>query len=720
MVQSGRGMMDWRRARKTLVISGRVRRLFELIAVAVACSFFFYLAPKEIWHTEPATGGDTGSHFWPLVTLVKQGLPHWHIKTWNPGNLAGEPHLVHYFPLPYLVMALLSLFVPLGEAFNIGTWLPIALFPLCVYVGLKGLKVKFPIPLLGMVASLCYFYNESYSMWGGNAVSTMAGQFAHVYSFDFFMLCLGAMSYELDKKSFPWWGTLCASGVMLSHFYTALALPFVYIGFFIGTRGMPWKERFRKLSLSALMANVLAAWFVIPMLDNSRWTTPFGLKWGGDQLLHEIAPEVFWPFAALLIFSAVAYAVLTLRRRPLYEREWVPSLLIFLMILVVSGIFYFIFPPLGLVDVRAVPMAQLIFCLLAVFYFGMLLRRWLDSLSLTYVSVGLVALGMWWAYSQVHNFPGWMSWNYSSWSAKPAYKDLQDLSHVLKGDFSDPRVVYENNEAYNNAGTMRVFEMLPYFSGRSTLESVYMQATIVAPEVFYIQALVSQSPSCPFPNYPCTSVDLEKALSRLRLFNVSQLILSTTSVLEKARAVPELKPHGQYGSWYLYDLVFKDSAASVGYVNFIDRPVRWISINDFKSEFYQWFTTDDFDREWLLADPQRADTEPTLDHSVFQVPPSCRPTVQAHFDEIQLHTECPGIFHVLKFAYHSSWRASNGEKIYLVSPGFMGLVPKGKDVTLSFGFSILWNLASLLSWLGLIIFLSFWLASILRRRKKAA
>src|SRR6185312_10987344 len=528
-------------------------------------------------------------------------------------------------------------------------------------------------------------------------------QFAHVYSFDFFMLCLGAMSYELHKKRFPCLATLCASAVMLSHFYTALALPFVYIGFFVGARNLSFKERFQKLALSALMANLLAAWFVLPMLDNATWTTPFGLKWGGANLLNEMVPQIFWPFAAILAVGMLVYAGLSFSKRKLYEIEWIPSIFIFIMILVSSVIFYFIFPALGLVDVRAVPIAQMIFCFLAVFYLGMILRRYLDSFTLTYFSVALVALGIWWAHKQVVNFPGWMKWNYSSWSAKPAYPNLKKLSAVLKGDFSDPRVVYENNEAYNDAGTMRVFEMLPYFTGRSTLESVYMQATVVAPEVFYIQALISRSPSCPFPNYQCTGFDLQKALPRLKLFAVSQLILSTPPVLEKARVMPELEFQGEYGMWNLYRL--KDP---ISYVDFIHRPVRWTDFKNFKNDFYHWFTTNDFDKEWLMTDPSGG-THQELSDSVFQAPPDCKPTVQVQFDQIQLHTECPGTFHVLKFAYHSSWRASNNEKIYLVAPGFMGMVPKTKDVTLRFGFRTIWSFASLLSWMSLILFMCFWL-----------
>jgi hypothetical protein len=714
--------LDWRRARRTLEILGKAKWVLEAVTVLVALGFFFYLAPKDIWNTQPATGGDTGSHFWPLVTLVKHGLPEWHVKVWNPGNLAGEPQLVHYFPLPFLVMALLSVFVPLGLAFNIGTWLPMLLFPVCVYIGLKGLRARFPIPVLGVIAALCYFYNESYSMWGGNAVSTLAGQFAHVYAFDFFMLFLGAMSFELRRRRFPWLATLCACAVMLSHFYVALLLPLAYIGFLATDSSLPFKERFRRLAISAVVANLLAAWFVIPMLDNAMWTTPFGLKWGTANLFHEVLPQVLWPFAALLAIGAVVYAGLGIFRRKIYELEWKPMIFIFVLILLCSAGFYFIFPSLGLVDIRAIPAAQLVFCLLAVVYAGLLMRRYLDSLTVTYLTLGLVIVGVWWARKDVVNFPNWLKWNYSSWSAKPAYPQLQALTKTLKGDFSDPRVVYENNEAYNDAGTMRVFEMLPYFAGRSTLESVYMQATIVAPEAFYIQALISKSPSCPFPNYQCTPYNLQRAIPRLKLFAVSQVILSTPPLLEQAKTTPELEFQTKQGLWNLYRL--KDP---VSYVTFMRQPPRWVSFPDFEREFFNWFISDDFQKQWLITDPHasshsaKAELPAELkNEKIYQAPADCQPTVKVDFNHFSLHTECPGFFHILKFADHVSWRSSHGEKIYLVSPGFIGVIPKQKDTTFYFAQRALWSFSVMLSWLTLIGFVLLWIFSELRHRREAA
>jgi hypothetical protein len=87
---------------------------YWIFIIVVYVGFISFITPTTVWNTKPATGGDTGSHFYPLWVLVNESLPHWQIRTWNPGNLMGEPHLLHYFPGPFLLMAFLSIFMPLG------------------------------------------------------------------------------------------------------------------------------------------------------------------------------------------------------------------------------------------------------------------------------------------------------------------------------------------------------------------------------------------------------------------------------------------------------------------------------------------------------------------------------------------------------------------------------------------------------------------------------
>jgi hypothetical protein len=245
---------------------------------------------------------------------------------------------------------------------------------------------------------------------------------------------------------------------------------------------------------------------------------------------------------------------------------------------------------------------------------------------------------------------------------------------------------------------MRVFEMLPYFAGRSTWESVYMQATILAPEAFYMQALISKTPSCPFPNYKCTSFDVKRIQNYLSLMAVNQLILITPEVRDQANTADFLKKEGEYGIWSLYR-----SQIPASLVEVISQPPRFTEAKDFKSEFYDWFLDYQSGRQFLVK------ASPEEQNIVSQaVGGDCHPEVQVDFNQIRLHTDCVGKFHILKFAFHSTWKVSSGDKLYLTSPGFIGLIPSQTDVTLSWGHHWLWTLSNILSWCTLLAALAIW------------
>ncbi len=675
----------------------------------VACLFlFFYHCPVEVWNANPATGGDTGSHFWPLVTLVKEGLPNWHIRVWNPGNLGGEPHLTHYFPLPYLWMAFLSLFMPLGRAFNLGTIFPVVVFPLCVYACLRGLKTRFPIPILAAAFSLSFLYNESFSMWGGNTLSTLAGQFAHVYAFDFFLLGVGALAFEMRRKRFPWLALLMFAGVLLSHFYVALYLPLVFLCFLICDRNQEFKKRLKTLFLLGLGALGLAAWFVIPMLHNAQWNTAFGLQWGRDKIISEAFPKIFWPFAGL---SVIAGVLARWRGRGV-EREWSLAPALFLSLFIVSGILFFVFPVLGLVDIRVFPMMQLVLCCFAGLVLGLLLNQTLSKPAVWFWSVPLVAMAIWWPARQIFNFPYWMKWNYSGWEAKSAYPDLKSLTESLKGDFSQGRIIYENSDLSNAAGTMRVFEMLPYFAHRATYESVYMQATILAPAAFYMQALISKSPSCPFPNYQCTSYDLKRIEPYLSLMGISDLILITPELNSQATQSDFLVNPKQFGMWTVYH-----SKKPAPLVEVVKTVPEFVPFKNFKQTFYQWFMDYQAGKGYWIAgaEEDKRKISDSMAHS------ECHPELKVDFDVLKLTTDCPGVFHVLKFAYHSTFEASTGDRLYLVSPGFIGIIPSSSEVILRWGQHWLWTLSNVISWitlLGLILAFTLTLIEKFKRSEK--
>jgi hypothetical protein len=112
----------------------KFERLIDLVILSFIFVFLLsFFEPKYLLSLTTTTGGDTVSHF-PTVVYLKEVLfPQGRIMGWEMGNYAGFPLFYHYFPLTFVLMALMSYVIPIQIAFKIGTVLGTFLLPVCAY-----------------------------------------------------------------------------------------------------------------------------------------------------------------------------------------------------------------------------------------------------------------------------------------------------------------------------------------------------------------------------------------------------------------------------------------------------------------------------------------------------------------------------------------------------------------------------------------------------------
>jgi hypothetical protein len=563
--------------------------------------------------------------------------------------------------------------------------------------------LRFPAPLFAAASSLPFMYNESFSMWGGNTLSTLAGQFAHVYALCFFVLGLGFLFKESRGNRFPLVSGLFFAGVALSHAYVLLGVPFAVLGFVLFGRDTSVRERLVISLKSAFVALSFSLWFLLPMLDNAKWNTSFYFVWHSNNIWAEITPSPFYPAIGGLILAHIIHIVFIVIGKQSYRASWL--LLLWLVPLTAYAGMYWVFPKVGLVDVRVVPQIQLYASMLLGCLLGLQLRS--SGRFLSWLLAVPIALGFFvWGTEGIKNFTPWAEWNYSSWEVKPAYPHLSKLYKDIEGDFSEPRIIFEHSDLNNQAGTTRVFEMLPYFAGRATLESVYLQASIMSAAAFHMQALVSKTPSCPFSQYKCpkqaSTPESVKALSeKMHMVGVEGLILVTTEIRNALSESGLFEAEKRYGSWY-----YRKLSEQVNLVEAFKKMPEVYRGKDWKQEFYSWF--EDYrvgKRHLLSAEQMSEESEQRILNSIasWSGGEGCKPELMVDFNKIELNTNCPDKAHLLKFAYHSSWKAENGVDIFNTSPGYMALIPGQENVTLRFGQSILWEFSTYLSLLGIFI-----------------
>ncbi len=682
----------------------------DCFCLTVLVLFIIKYFPIEVLSNEPASGGDTGSHFWPLYVLVKYSLPEFHIRTLNPGNLCGEPHFLHYFPLPFLIMALFAKFMAIGTSFNIGTLLPLVLLPLSIFFFIKSLDVKFPAPILGAAFSNFFLFNEAYSILGGNTLSLLAGQFSHLYAIVFFLFASGFLLREIKYDKSPLLSSIFFSSVAMSHGYILLGVPFIALSIVLFYKHKTLNYRLKKVAITGTFSFLLSAWFLIPSVNNIKWNTPFIMKWIFRNGYHDFIGKILVPFSIVTLISFILILlILLLGFRPKPFKNLLQSSLILLVPTISYAFYYFIFPKIGLVDARAIPQIILFLTILGSIYISSIISlsgRFITTL----LTIPIILFSTYWTEQNISKLDSWLKWNYSSWSTKKLYPSVQAISKELNSDFSAPRVVYEHNQKNNEAGTPRVFEMLPYFANRGTLESLYTQATILAPMSYNIQALVSKSPSCPLTGYKCPHWNLKKSISKLKLMGANELILMTKEIKKEADQLtkiknPPLKKGKTFTPWTLYKLT-----EEVNLVDTLTKPPVIISKKDWKKSFAIWFENYTPKSNFLIIKdltPKEVLKNIKNKSSSLWNGKNCKPKLKVDFGKIELDTNCPKVVHILKFSYNDSWGTNNKTKLFPISPGFIALIPNSEHITLNFGDSLLWEISNIISWFSLFILVVF-------------
>jgi hypothetical protein len=291
----------------------------------------------------------------------------------------------------------------------------------------------------------------------------------------------------------------------------------------------------------------------------------------------------------------------------------------------------------------------------------------------------------------------WSQWNYAGWESRTQFHEVKPLFTELRGGLEQPRILSEHaNDVSGQTGTPYVFDMLPIWANRSATGSLYMQSTLLAGAMFRLQCEVSTEGSCPFPEMRCVPVNVVNAVKHMRLLGVGAMLVTTKGVVTQAEAEPALTQTTVAGPWHLFTLKEQPEMAAV-----MTQAPQAVPKADWKKTFWTWFENYTETSPFEVVDDGRL-PEGGITAAQTAAAGSCHPRVFATYNRIVLETDCPGKAHVLKYAFHGSWRADTGEKPFLVSPGFLGVVPKGERVELRFGLDPAWSLASWASFAGIL------------------
>ena len=178
------------------------------------------------------TGGDSASWYQTAKHLKDVLIPHGRLFGWSLSNFFGYNELQHYFPLPFLFSVVLSYVIPLTIALKITMITGLLAMPVVFYFAVQKITKNMWSGLFAAPLSLIFVFNESYTMFGGNFLSTMAGEFCYSFAVALFVLFVGVCFETMTEKRSPVFAGILLGMIGLSHlflFMIAFFIPFFFI-----------------------------------------------------------------------------------------------------------------------------------------------------------------------------------------------------------------------------------------------------------------------------------------------------------------------------------------------------------------------------------------------------------------------------------------------------------------------------------------------------------
>jgi hypothetical protein len=290
--------------------------LISLFVLLVIWSFMLsFFSPDLMLSKTTTTGGDMGSHYALADYLTHYLIPHGKLIGWYPHWLAGMPMFQFYFIPPYLLMAILSPFISLEIAFKLVSVSGIFLLPLFTFLSMRLMGFKFPAPILAACFSPMLLFLETYSQWGVNIKSTLAGQFPHGISFAFAFLSLGLMYYGIKHKKYLALNAVVLSLVIMTHIYTPITIAATYVLFGLELLMRRKYEEFRYIVMAGILSMLLAGFWLLPLFVKLKYSSaPQDIFFGFPDFnqLFISSYMVFYLLAAFCLISPLFVSILKL------------------------------------------------------------------------------------------------------------------------------------------------------------------------------------------------------------------------------------------------------------------------------------------------------------------------------------------------------------------------------------------------------------------------
>ncbi len=681
-------------------------RTVELLAVLAVIGWFLadHIPPALLCRDTAIAGGDTVAHTYLAAHMRESLFSHARILSWAGGWWCGFPAFQYYFPLPYVLMAALSLLLPLNVALKWVSVLGIFALPAAAGYSATRLRLPRPGPALVALATVPLLFDRTHTMWGVNLYSTLAGMIANSISFALMLVAIGAAWRDADEGRLRLRSVLLLAAVIGSHFFTSVMTASVLVLLPLLRPRAGFVAALRVLAAEGALAALLMAWWLVPLVAKSGSAIDFGVNW--DVALLSSLPHyvlILAPFAAAGACAS----------------RWLGGgrfmLLTLWSALTAAALFVFGY---GLspvfVNVRLWPFVAYAAGAAGAGFLGILLSRTRFS-GLAVAAVALVALS--WGAGDRNDVRSWAEWNYSGLEAKPRWPVLRDL--VLPLDGTPGRLANDLHDDNNTLGSSRVFESVPALIHKPVLEGGLVNSALGSLLAYYIQGETSDA-AAGFPTMLTPGAfNITNATRHLELANVKHFIAHSPRTRAALDSTPQWwRRIGSVDDWSLYELTTHAGRT----VTVLDGPLEAVQTGHWTRTALDWlYRIDALPHPFILADsahPAPPEAGRVLGPDEFgarleslpawdarQPPAWVTNSAPVEWEDvsdrhIRFRTRAVGRPHLVKCAWFPNWKVRGAPAVHRVTPLFMLVVPTAPDVELYYGSTPADNAGRLLSMLG--------------------
>ena len=685
------------------------QKLFYLIVLIL------FLRVDLVFENNTPTGGDMGAHIVAIDTFIKDFMPNFQINGWSNDWFGGYPLYYFYFPLPAIITFFLNLIFPFGIAFKIMVVLSIILVVYSIEKLMR--KTSNQISIYGATAGLFYVFTESFTIYGGNLASTLAGQFSFGYSLAFANLSIFYLLKSNNNFRFP------ISSIFLAICLLSHLIPFIIYSPIYAFYWLSRKQNFNQKILSISIFLALVSRWSASLIMNLEYTTnmsytPFSRV--EDLIKKDILPIIF-----------ILIGLLITKHKNLIKNK---TLNLFELYLIFSSILLYFFVPEGaLWNGRLVPFFNLgiiflffkaleIFIediylyqqglnVLTVLFFGgtiyclyIFYEKWSANQSYLNVYVPIILLIIIFAIINLNNvviqlnmlivsiifstisfLPHWLNWNFTGYEGKNDWNQIQSLYTKLE-NLKPGRIMWEPNSDMNKYGTPMTLMTLPYFTKHTSMEGLYFDSSITTPFHFISVSGLAKRPSNPVGGLSYINNKFDQGVDYLYDLGIDYFISYTEEIESKAMSSDRLN--------FLFSSepfsVFEVSSSKVELINqdievfskvnkqegILSSVFRDTNITNFFEKAYENF--DELDEKRIVEVSNKILIQPSNNNNLEVT------DIRITNRKISFFTNNPGELHLIKVSYFPNWSISNGLGPFRTSPSFMSVIPNQEYVEINF------------------------------------